>query len=196
MSTEANAALQAATRRLDRCYSGSECDWSLFYEPRLEMANFATRYHLVYPALGYFIQLKKQPGLAGAIRPKLDTMYRGLLARRTWSYWHKELSETTWPLQERNLTYAGRLASFIGFYIDAFGEPPAKSIELDGRTITYSALSESLCRQMTESPTCGVIPTVIDQNPCAHLRMPRDMIFHGWSMRLFQAWQHSATMSS
>ena len=46
--------------------------------------------------------------------------------------------------------------------------------------------------------TCFVwlIPTVIDQNPCAHLRMPRDMIFHGWSMRLFQAWQHSATMSS
>ena len=42
----------------------------------------------------------------------------------------------------------------------------------------------------------ALIPTVIDQNPCAHLRMPRDMIFHGWSMRLFQAWQHSATMSS
>ena len=42
----------------------------------------------------------------------------------------------------------------------------------------------------------NIIPTVIDQNPCAHLRMPRDMIFHGWSMRLFQAWQHSATMSS
>ena len=41
-----------------------------------------------------------------------------------------------------------------------------------------------------------LIPTVIDQNPCAHLGMPRDMIFHGWSMRLFQAWQHSATMSS
>ena len=44
--------------------------------------------------------------------------------------------------------------------------------------------------------TGWLIPTVIDQNPCAHLRMPRDMIFHGWSMRLFQAWQHSATMSS
>ena len=42
----------------------------------------------------------------------------------------------------------------------------------------------------------NLIPTVIDQNPCAHLHMPRDMIFHGWSMRLFQAWQHSATMSS
>ena len=46
------------------------------------------------------------------------------------------------------------------------------------------------------SPNAFIIPTVIDQNPCAHLRMPRDMIFHGWSMRLFQAWQHSATMSS
>ena len=49
----------------------------------------------------------------------------------------------------------------------------------------------------TSGPSaCELIPTVIDQNPCAHLRMPRDMIFHGWSMRLFQAWQHSATMSS
>ncbi len=47
-------------------------------------------------------------------------------------------------------------------------------------------------RQLLEE----IIPTVIDPNPCAHLRMPRDMIFHGWSMRLFQAWQHSATMSS
>ena len=60
------------------------------------------------------------------------------------------------PLQERNLTYAGRLATFIGFYIDAFGEPPARSIELDGRTTTYAELSESLWRQMTESPSCGV----------------------------------------
>ena len=55
------------------------------------------------------------------------------------------------------------------------------------------------CRPMRASAylwSDDVIPTVIDQNPCAHLRMPRDMIFHGWSMRLFQAWQHSATMSS
>ena len=44
------------------------------------------------------------------------------------------------------------------------------------------------------APGKQVIPTVIDQNPCAHLRMPRDMIFHGWSMRLFQAWQHSANV--
>ena len=61
------------------------------------------------------------------------------------------------------------------------------------------AALEATARDVTGEPnlTLGrLIPTVIDQNPCAHLRMPRDMIFHGWSMRLFQAWQHSATMSS
>jgi hypothetical protein len=66
------------------------------------------------------------------------------------------LNETTWPLQERNLTYAGRLATFVGFYIDAFGIPPAERIALDGRSISYSELSESLHRQMTSSPNCGV----------------------------------------
>jgi hypothetical protein len=41
-----------------------------------------------------------------------------------------------------------------------------------------------------------LIPTGIDQNPCAQSRIPMDMIFHGWSMSLFQASQQSATMSS
>ena len=41
-----------------------------------------------------------------------------------------------------------------------------------------------------------VIPTCTDQNPCAHSRMPIEMIFHGRSMSLFQASQQSATMSS
>ena len=61
---------------------------------------------------------------------------------------------------------------------------PAYSPDLNPIEMAFSKLKAHL------------IPTVIDQNPCAHLRMPRDMIFHGWSMRLFQAWQHSATMSS
>ena len=156
MKTTENAALAAAVRRLDRCYSEDVCDWSRFYQPRMEMANFATRYHLVYPALAYFVLLKQQPNLAGSIRPKLDTMYRGLLDPRTWSYWHTELEETTWPLEERNLTFAGRLATFVGFYIDAFGEPPTEKIELNGRSTNYHALSESLWRQMTDSPNCGV----------------------------------------
>jgi len=41
-----------------------------------------------------------------------------------------------------------------------------------------------------------LIPTCTDQNPCAHLRMPMEMIFHGRSMSLFQASQQRATMSS
>ena len=57
-------------------------------------------------------------------------------------------------------------------------------------------IHQDLAAVLDAIPKEQLIPTVIDQNPCAHLRMPRDMIFHGWSMRLFQAWQHSATMSS
>ena len=38
------------------------------------------------------------------------------------------------------------------------------------------------------------IPTSINQNPCAHFLRPMDMIFHGWSMSLFQAWQQMATI--
>ena len=129
-----SAAIAAA--RLNECYAGEDCDWRRFYRPRREMRNFATRYHLVYPALATFIEIKRNPGQGARLRPQLDTIYRGLLARRCWAYWHEELAERTWPLQERNLTYAGRLATFIGFYIDAFGEPPAERIALDGRSTT------------------------------------------------------------
>ncbi len=149
-------AISAAATRLDACYSGHECDWTRFYQPKKEMANFATRYHLVYPALAYFVDLKRNPDLAETIRPRLDTIYRGLIDPRCWTYWHTELEEPTWPLQERNLTYAGRLATFIGFYIDAFGEPPCQRIEIDGRSTTYNDLSRSLWQQMTVSPNCGV----------------------------------------
>ena len=33
----------------------------------------------------------------------------------------------------------------------------------------------------------GLIPDLIDQNPCAHWRNPMDMIFQGRSTRVFQA---------
>lgn len=33
----------------------------------------------------------------------------------------------------------------------------------------------------------GLIPTGIDQYRCAQSRKPMDMIFQGWSMRLFHA---------
>ncbi len=156
MGTEIRGPADVAAQRLERCYSGQACDWSLFYEPKMERANFATRYHIVYPALGYFIQIQGDPARTDRLRPQLDIMYQGLLEPRCWTYWHEELNETTWPLRERNLTFAGRLATFVGFYINAFGEPPAKNIELGGRSTTYSELSHSLWRQMRDSPSCGV----------------------------------------
>ena len=77
-------------------------------------------------------------------------------------------------------------ASFVlGHNLIAFDLPHLAAAKPELRLLTLPAVD-----------TLRLIPTVIDQNPCAHLRMPRDMIFHGWSMRLFQAWQHSATMSS
>jgi hypothetical protein len=35
----------------------------------------------------------------------------------------------------------------------------------------------------------GLIPRRIDHDPCAHWRMPMDMMRHGWLTRLFQAKQ-------
>ena len=35
----------------------------------------------------------------------------------------------------------------------------------------------------------GLIPILIDQNPCVHWRSPMDMMRQGWSMSLFQASQ-------
>ena len=42
----------------------------------------------------------------------------------------------------------------------------------------------------------ALIPTCADLHPWAHSRIPMDMIFHGRSVRLFQASQQRATMSS
>ncbi len=66
------------------------------------------------------------------------------------------MQNPTWPLQQGNLTYAGRISSFTGMYIDAFGEAPAALVEIDGRTITYSDLSQHLWDQASSSPSCGV----------------------------------------
>ena len=111
---------------------------------------------LVYPALAYFVELNRDPSQAERLRPQLDTIYRGLMEERSWTYWHVGQDVPTWPLEKGNLTYGGRVATFIGFYIDAFGEPPADRIELDGRTTTYNEHSRNLWEQMSKSPSCGV----------------------------------------
>jgi hypothetical protein len=41
-----------------------------------------------------------------------------------------------------------------------------------------------------------LIPMSIDHDPCAHCRIPMDMMRHGWLTRLFQAKQQWSTMSS
>jgi hypothetical protein len=145
-----------ALQRLERCYSNGHVAWEQCFQPRWERGNFASRYHLVYPGLAFWVLLRAEPERAAALRPMLDVMYRGLLEARCWDYWHRELEEETWPLQERNLTYAGRLATFVGFYIDAFGGPPAKTIQVENHATTYSELSENLWAQMKSSPSCGV----------------------------------------
>jgi len=42
----------------------------------------------------------------------------------------------------------------------------------------------------------GIIPACTNQNRCAQSRIPMDIIFHGRSMRLFQASQDRVTISS
>ncbi len=150
-------ATAAAVERLEHCFSGSDCDWTRFYQPKDESQALGSRYQLIYSAMALFIALKRDPGQAARLRPQLDTIYRGLFDDRSWKYWYAPWQEErTWPLQKGNLTYAGRLASFIGFYTDAFGEPPADRIELDGRSTTYSDLTRNLWTQASESPSCGV----------------------------------------
>ena len=156
MQTTRGDATAAAVERLEHCFSGPDCDWTRIYQPKNESMAMASRYQLIYPALGHFVALKRDPSQADKLRPQLDTIYRGLISERCWTYWHDGQDEQTHPLQKGNLTYAGRVSTFVGFYIDAFGEPPADRIELDGRTTTYSDLSRNLWEQASESPSCGV----------------------------------------
>lgn len=153
----AGSLVNSTWHRLRTCYGRDDgCDWSRVATPRWERGNLASRYHLVYPALAYFARIRNDPTVAAPLRPDLDAMYQGLISERCWGYWHTELGETTGAISERNLTYAGRLAMFVGLYLDTYGEPPAPTIEVDGDSLTYSQLSERLWGQMRDSPSHGV----------------------------------------
>src|SRR6516164_2778605 len=95
MTDRLEDSISSLLRRLAAFYPQEGCAWARFYQPRRERRNFASRYHLVYPALGYYLLLRRRPGLAATIRPILDVMYRGLLQPRCWDYWHRELSEAS-----------------------------------------------------------------------------------------------------
>ena len=156
MQTTMGDATAAAVGRLELCFSGPDYDWTRIYQPKNESMAMASRYQLVYPALGHFVALKRDPSQVDQLRPQLDTIYRGLISERCWTYWHDGQDELTHPLQKGNLTYAGRVSTFVGFYIDAFGEPPTDRIELDDQSTTYSDLSRNLWKQASESPSCGM----------------------------------------
>jgi len=143
-------------RRLDSFYPKDECASAQFYQSRRERRNFENRYHLVYPALAYYLLLRRCPELATVIRPILDIIYRGLLQPRCREYWHRELGEASWSLQVRNLTFAGRLVTFIGLYISNYGKTPAPKIVIGDRAITYSELSHSLAAHAAQHPSGGV----------------------------------------
>jgi hypothetical protein len=44
-------------------------------------------------------------------------------------------------------------------------------------------------KQYLWGASLGLIPSPIDQNPCAQSRRPMDMMRQGWSMSLFHAAQ-------
>ena len=68
--------------------------------------------------------------------------------------------------------------------------PPAARTALDHERLKAGPFL--VAHQTTDQ----VIPSLIDQNPCAHCRSPMDMMRQGWSTSLFQAKQQWSTMSS
>ena len=60
MQTTMGDATTAAVERLELCFPGPDCDWTRFYQPKDESMAMGSRYQLVYPALGYFVALKKE----------------------------------------------------------------------------------------------------------------------------------------
>ena len=55
----------AAEERFKRCFSGPECDWTRFYQPKDESQAMGTRYQLIYSALGLFVALRRDKGHLG-----------------------------------------------------------------------------------------------------------------------------------
>ena len=61
---------------------------------------------------------------------------------------------------------------------------------------TLLAFPEELADALDTFRISLVIPNLSDQYPLAQFRSPIDMIFQGWSVSLFQAWQQWSTKLS
>lgn len=62
----------------------------------------------------------------------------------------------------------------------------AKSLSIDLRSRVVEAIEGGLSRRQA-AERFRVIPNPDDHDRCAHWRRPRDMIFQGWSISVFQA---------
>ena len=105
MQTTIGDATAAALERLELCFSGPDCDWTRFYQPKDDSMAMGRRYQLIYSALGHFVELNRDPSRADKLRPQLDTIYRGLFAYRSSHYSYSSWqSLLTWPLPGLYLT--------------------------------------------------------------------------------------------
>ena len=96
----------------------------------------------------------------------------------------------------REAAAAGRAPAATVIGIDDFAWRRGHSygsivVDLERRTVI-----DILPDRQRDTIIAWLIPVRTEPHPWAHSRMPMDMIFLGRSMRLFQASQQSATMSS
>ncbi len=90
------------------------------------------------------------------------------------------------------------LQGFAGLYAD-FAAGPLRAVLQGQIGIGNTSLSDpqtGLDEATLTTTRFDLIPARTDQNRCAQSRIPMDMIFQGRSIRLFQASQHRATISS
>jgi hypothetical protein len=87
--TETHSGMRCAIERLERCYSGGKIAWEQCFQPRWERGNFASRYHLVYPGLAFWILLRAKLDRAPTaarhnVQRASRTSVLAVLAHRTW----------------------------------------------------------------------------------------------------------------
>lgn len=68
----------------------------------------------------------------------------------------------------------------VGFGISFNCHPFSRYPERPGGWLLFLRCLQQLSSEV-EMKAGRIIPSVIDQNPCAHVRLPIDMIFHGRS---------------
>ena len=69
MQANIGDATAAAVERLELCFSGPDCNWARFYQPKDESMAMGSRYHLFIRRWRISWNSKRDPGQADKIRP-------------------------------------------------------------------------------------------------------------------------------